>query len=119
MRIEETRSSEPGRPRIWIGLRLNKPEEGVMSNLSNMSTQKPLLCEIQQKTTKIGNTVDTLDTLDKNKIISRLLCGTCFKTKSYETMTGVERKGIVSEGICADCGRPAELLIHLKETSST
>ena len=119
MRIEETRSSEPGRPRIWIGLRLNKPEEErVMSNLSNMSTQKPFSCEIQQKTTKIGNRVDTLDTLGRNKTLSKLLCGTCFKTKGYETMTGVERKGVVSEGICADCGRPAELLIQLKGASS-
>jgi superfamily II helicase len=62
------------------------------------------------------NRVDKLDTLDK-KTTSKLLCGTCFKTKGYETMTDIERKGIVSEGICADCGSPAELLIQLKESS--
>jgi len=41
----------------------------------------------------------------------KAVCGACYKTK-YELL---ERVGVLAEGLCHDCGFPAELLIQLEK----
>jgi len=124
MRVEETRSNELGRPRLWIGIRLNESEEEVTSNLSNLSTHFPILCEVSNmnsdKEDKVEKTVDTSDTLDINPYGKnrKPICIECHRKGNYEQL-GLAVVGQLPGDIkCADCGRNlATLLINLNEAS--